>query len=306
MIRRKLTLSAWQPMSENRGFDRVAAATEIANLDEDEAILDDDSSLTSVIILRRGGDEKPTVFQVLALHDEASRPNAWEFGKPASTITLPSGTYTAFITHVVLWPGQVSGHDDWANAPGLGRLAQFVAKRTDERVMFRPLYDPSLRDRLDDLKGWRGIDIAIHDPHKREQAKKLGLFGSLLKSKVPTFHITMGMGRKGPRDAYLDPEVADEVLGVLDEAEELFDGLIIRGHSKTEKTKAGNPKLIEVNLLTHRLHEVAELPADASATNLPRADAAIRALDRARRAMQADGRLDAALEARIGSGGDRA
>lgn len=300
MIRRKLTFSAWQSALTKRDFDRVAAAAEIKALPQDEAILEHDGAMTSVVVIAEGSDTKPTVFQVLALHDEANRPNAWEFGKPATTITLPSGTYTAFITHVVLWPSFVAGHDMWANAPGLGRLAIFVARRTDERVLFRPLYDPSLAERLDDLRGWRGVDIAIHDPEKRQAAKRLGILGGLLDTKVPTFHISMGMGRKGPRDAYLDPAVADQILSEISNAEELFDGLIIRGHSKTEKTKAGNPKLVEINLLTERLHEVVDLPADVTATNLPDATETIRELNRARRRMDNDGRLAKALEARIG------
>lgn len=302
MIRRKLTFSAWQPALANRDFDRVAAATALEALPQADAILRHDGAMTSVVIREVGSGTKPTVFQVLALHDEADRPNTWEFGQPAKTITLPSGTYTAFITHVVLWPGHVAGHDMWANAPGLGRLSLFISQRTDERVMFRPLFDPSLRERLDDLRGWRGVDIAIHDPEKRQAAKRLGLLGGLLSTKVPTFHITMGMGRKGPRDAYLDPEVADQLLGEIDHAEELFDGLIIRGHSKTEKTKAGNPKLIEINLLTERLHEVANLTADTSATNLPDAAETVEELTRVRRKMDNDGRLGKALEARMGPG----
>jgi hypothetical protein len=280
------------------------AATRIASLPKAEAILEHDGAMTSVVVIDAGSTVKPTIFQVLALHDEADRPNAWEFGSPARTITLPTGTYTAFVTHVVLWRGHVAGHDMWSNAPGLGRLALFIARRTDERVLFRPLFDPSLRDRLDDLRGWRGIDIAIHDPEKREAAKRLGLFGGLLSTRVPTIHVTMGMGRSGPRDAYLDPDVADQVLAEINNAEDLFDGLVIRGHSKSMTTPAGRPKLIEINLLTERLHEVVDLPADGDATNLPDPGKTVRALTNLRRKMHNDGRLGKALEARIGPGAD--
>jgi hypothetical protein len=302
VIRRKLTFSAWQPVSEKRGFDRVAAAKEIVGLtDPKDQVVDQDGGLTSVMVLAAGTDTKPTVFRLLALHDEADRPNRWEAGAAPTTITLPSGSYTAFVTHVALWPNHVVGHDMWGNAPGLGRLAAFTAKRTDQRVLFRPLYDPSLGDRLDDLEGWRGIDIAIHDPHKRAQAKSM--FRGLVDRKVPTINITLGMGRKGARDAYLDPEIAEEITSVIGTAEDFFDGLIIRGHSKTEKTAAGNPKMIEINLLTERLHEPAELEADSSATNLPKAAETVKALERVRRRLTDDGRLGKALEARIGPGG---
>jgi hypothetical protein len=302
MVRRRLTLSAWQPANERIGFDRIAAAKAVKALPASDAVLDNEDGLTSVEVLKVGRDDKPTVFLVNALHDEANRPNEWAPGQPAKTIRLPRGAYTAFASHVLLWPNYVVGHDMWGNAPGLGRLARFLAHNADERVLFRPLYDPSLGDKLDDLKGWRGIDISIHDPKKRQKAKIKGLFGGVVTDEVPTINVTLGMGRSGPRDAYLPSDVADGILEVVDRAEEFFDGLTIRGHSKTEKTKAGNPKLIEINLLTHRLHEEDTVDADGDASNMPDTRAVIRALEKVRKKMTRDGRLREALEARIGPG----
>jgi hypothetical protein len=62
---------------------------------------------------------------------------------------------------------------------------------------------------------------------------------------------------------YLTSEVADEVYQMVDKAGQFFDSLKIRGKSKSVKTEAGRPKIVEVNLLSHRLHMVDDLPRDS-------------------------------------------
>lgn len=109
----------------------------------------------------------------------------------------------------------------------------------------------------------------------------------------------MGMGRKSKRDAYLPPDVADEVVGLADKAEQFFDALVIRGKSKTQKTAAGNPQTVEVNLLSRRLHVTADLPRDSNNRSAVEQDAAFDALADARSQLDADHKIADAVEARI-------
>ncbi len=107
------------------------------------------------------------------------------------------------------------------------------------------------------------------------------------------------MSRKDPRDAYLDDEVAAELLEIADDAEHFFDSMRIRGRSKTEKTPAGSPKTVEINLLSQRLQVERELHSDPENPSLPDQAEAFAALDAARTVLAGDGRLQAAVEARL-------
>lgn len=298
-IKRRLAFSAWQPASQGATFDRIAVARQIGSLRPDELICEKAERLTAVRIIAGGSDTAPTRLQVLALHDETNRPTAWAHDSGVTTIELDTGVYTAFASYVALYQDKIVVHDDWANSPGLGRLATFIADKTDQRVLFRRLYHPSLAEQLEDLQGWRGIDFSIHDPHKLERASGLNLFSRLSTPRVPSIRVSLGMGRKGPRDAYLEPGLVEELLGVADRADEFFDTLVIRGHSRTQLDHRLRPRLITVNVLNERLLVEAHLKRDDEARNLPTQAAAFSAFDGERDRLRSEGLLERAVEARF-------
>jgi hypothetical protein len=299
-LKRRLVFSAWANAVEKHPFDRLATAKALSELAPDELVLEHGEALTAVELIQNGSDDKPTRLRLLALHDAANAPSAWQPGQGASLINLGDGQYSAFITHVSLWHNNIVAHDAHANAPGLGRLAIYLNERADQKVMFRALYEQDLADQLEDLDGVRGVEFAIHSPHKTQTAT--GMIGSLLPRlapKAPAIRVSFGMGRRGPRDAYLDSEIATTVHELADKAEQLFDSLKVRGKSKTIKTDAGRPKTVEINLLSHRVSVDEQLPRDDNNPSVPEQTALFKAITRARKQLQDNGTLERAVEARM-------
>jgi hypothetical protein len=301
VVKRRLVFSAWADAIEKQPFDRLAASDALSNLDPDEVVLEHGEALTAVEVIRRGSEDKATRLRLLALHDATSAPSAWRAGEGASVINLADGRYSAFITHVSLWPNKIAVHDQHANAPGLGRLAVYLHHQTKQKVVFRALYEQGLADQLKDLVGLRGLEVGIHTPHKA-QAIGNGMVESLLPKlaqKVPSLRVSLGMGRRGPRDAYIDPEVAELVYEVSDKAEQLFDSFKVSGKSKTIKTPKGQPKTVTVNMLSQRLSVATELPRDEENPSIPEEKSLFSAITRANRELRDSGALAAAEEARI-------
>lgn len=300
-LKRKLTFSAWADGAQGEAFDLAAAAQTILDLDEKDIVLRHDDSLTAVEVVGAVAEDEPVTMRLLALHDADNAPSSWGPGEEPAQVDFGDGHYSAFFTNVVIWPDKVIGHDLHANAPGLGRLADYIRALTDERVIFRALYEQGLEDQLSDLEGVRAVEYGIHRPHKRQQAEKTGLFGTLLPARpdVPSFRVSMSMGRKSKRDAYLPSDVVDDVIGLADTAEQFFDALVVRGHSKTEKTAAGGPKLVTINLLSKRLHVPADLPRDSENRSTVEQRAALDALLEAREQLDAENKIADAVEARL-------
>jgi hypothetical protein len=300
-IPRRIIFSAWADASENDPFDRLAAADALAALPHEEAVLEHGPALTAVELIRRGDETKSTRLRLLALHDARSAPSSWRAGEGASVIDFANGRYSAFITHVSIWPNKIVAHDHHANAPGLGRLGVYLWHRAEQKVRFRALYEQDLVEQLEDLDGIRGLEIGIHTPHKAQTSTD-GMVGALLPRlapKVPSFRVGMTMGRKGPQDAYLDPEVAELVYEISDQAEQLFDSFKITGKSKTEKTPKGRPKTITINMLSKRLNVELDLPRDTENPSVPQEAALFKAATNAKRELQDGGDLAAAVEARL-------
>jgi hypothetical protein len=300
-IKRRLVFSAWANAIEKQPFDRLAAAEAIAALSPEDVVLEHGEALTAVELIQRGSDEKPTRLRVLALHDAKSAPSSWRAGEGASVINLANGRYSAFMTHVSLWPNKIAAHDAHANAPGLGRLGVYLHHLAGQKVLFRALYEQGLADQLADLKGIRGLEIGIHSPHKAQSTND-GMVGSLLPrlaKKVPSMRISFGMGLKGPRNAYIDPEIAELVYEVSDKAEQLFDSFKVKGQSKTIKTPKGAAKTITVNMLSQRLCVEVDLPRSTDNPSVPEQADLFKAITRGKRELDENGALAAAVEARL-------
>jgi hypothetical protein len=304
-LKRKITFSAWADASKRRPFDRVSAADTVENLDASDSVATWDDRLTAVIVDQVGDDGTPTHLRLYALHDEANRPLDFAPGEEPTALALGDDRYTAFLVHVVIWEDKIVGFDRHTNAPGLGRLAHYFREKAEEKVIFRSLFDPSLSERLKELDGVRAVEYAIHDPHKAAQlrAQHPGMVKDLVPrrfgQKAPSFSVKLGMGRKGSRDAYLSDELTNDLLELADAADVFFDALNVTGKSKNERTAAGNPKTIKLNLLSSRLHRERELPRDPGNPSVPRHKRAYKEIEKVRASFEEGDVLERAVEARL-------
>lgn len=300
-IKRNLTFVSWASAVEKQPFEPIPAAESLAKLDPDDVVLKHNDQQTAVDHIVVGTETKATELQLLALHDADNAPSEWGVGAGASPVKLGKDRFTAFFTHVLLWSDNVAAFDAHSNAPGLGRLADYLRIQTGKRVVFRALYEQGLKEELADLDHYRSFEYGIHDPHKKSEMGT-GMVGSLLPQiaqNVPSLRVSMSMGRRSPRDAYLPTEVADDVIAMSDVAEQFFDRMVISGPSKTKKQPNGKPKQVSVNLLSQRLLASSEIARQSDASNLPDRIATFDALRQARKRLDADGKINAAQEARI-------
>jgi hypothetical protein len=300
-VDRRLTFYAWANTSEKHPFERLKGATTLKSLGKSQVVLDEgEGELTAVEIISVGTETTPTKLLLHALHGPDSRPSEYGPGVGTRTIQIGKGRYTAFTGHVLIWDDKIAATDLHANSPGFGRLGMYFRQQAHERVVFRPLYNQETVDRLKDLEGIRGVDFAIHEPHKIVQARKRGMLGSLIpRRKFPSISVAVGMSRKEPKDSYIDPAVEQELLALADDAEQFFDRLIVRGLSKSETTATGQKKSVKINLLSERLHVEQTLSNDAVNPSLPDQNEVFTAMASARAELDQTGALEDAVEARL-------
>ena len=302
-VKRKLTFVAWADAVQKQPFDLAAAGDALTKVKAIDQVLEHGGALTAVDHVQPAATNTDAIeIQLLALHDADNAPSEWGPGQGARRIEIGHGRYTAFFTHVLIWPDNVAAFDGHANAPGLGRLTEYIKERARQRIAFRALYEQGVKEQLEDIDGLRSFEYGIYDPHKQAYLRQSGMVGSVLPKlwqKVPSMRVKMGMGRRGRRDAYLPPEIADEVLAITESAEQFFDALIFRGPSKTQKQPNGRPKTVELNLLSKRLRVEAEIERDADAGSLPDRASVFQELRAARKRLDNAGKIEAAQEARL-------
>lgn len=279
--------SEWQDASAQVPFDRIAAAEAIAALPPDELVLAHGGQITAIEVDAIGGANSPTCFQLLALRDFESRPLDWGPGTGASPIEMLRDRYPADITHVAIWEDNVAAYDRHRNAPGLGRLSSYLRDKADQRVHFHSLYDPTVIEQLADLESVRSFEYGIHENVRFEAAAEAGLLERFFPTAhAPSMSVRLGMSRKSPRGASLDPEVSEALLQAAQRAEEFFDSLYVSGRSRTQRTEAGNPETVTLNLLSQRLHVEKDLPRAPEGGNLAARPQVYRALRSAKRELQ--------------------
>jgi hypothetical protein len=301
-VARRIIFSAWANASPKHEFDCGAAVEKLVPLEGKDTVLEQNEALTAAVVLRGPSADDPALIQLLALRDYDNRPIDWGPGSFPAPITIGEDRYTADVTHVAIWQDKIIAHDVYTNAPGLSRLSAYLRDKADQRVIFRPLYDPNLKTQLEDIEGFRRFEYGIHTPSKVQHARNAGflsdLFPGAFGEKVPSVRVELGMSRQSPRDAYLDEELSDAMLRALENAEQFFDTVAISGRSKTQKTPAGNPKTVRLNLLKHRIQLGMDIARSPNGGNLPDADSVYEALIDARKTIDKNGRLSKAVEAR--------
>jgi hypothetical protein len=298
VTRRRLIFYKWESIATKPPFEPTRALTELHDKiagDPNFAILSSDDVTTGVNIVSSGSEHEPVKLQLLALRSEANRPSQWKPGEELAALSMPADWYPSDVSHVMIWPNGIAAQDLHANAPRLGRLSFYLRNQIYAYVTFEPLYQPGMFARLQQLRGrLRTVEISMTHPEYVPADR--GAFGTLLPAvfgqRTPSVAARIGMGRRGPRDRFLDGATEEAVFRIAEDAHDQVDRLIVYGNNPvTNKTE-------RVNLLSERLQERVELPTRTDAPGLPVLEAAFEALSAVYARFDSDGAFSEAVQAR--------
>jgi hypothetical protein len=122
------------------------------------------------------------------------------------------------------------------------------------------------------------------------------LLPALFGSRAPSVKVTLGMGRHGPRNRYLDGAIEDAVLEIAENQYDAIDSLVVRG------VNPATGKVDTVNLLSERLQRQVQLESDTSIPSMPSAESAFQELEESYRSFSASGDLRRAALGELRSG----
>jgi hypothetical protein len=297
MVARQLVFYRWLSINAKPPFEPHRALSELNDKvvgDPGFAVMEHDEVTTAVTVVSPGTEHQPAKLQLLALRNEDNRPSQWKPGEDLEALSMPKDWYPSDVTHVMIWPDGIAAQDLHTNAPRLGRLSFYLRQQVQAHVSFEPLYQPDMFARLHQLRGQlRGVEISMTRPEYVESNR--GAFGTLLPSvfgsRVPSVAVRLGMGRRGPRDRFLDDAMEEAVFAIAEDAHDQVDRLVVFGKDPaTNKTE-------RVNLLSERLQERVEVPARADAPALPVAERVFEGLSTAYRSFASQGLFERAIQA---------
>jgi len=299
MVARQLVFYRWTNVNAKPAFEYHHALAELRNKiggDPQFAVMHGDEVTTAADVASCGTESQPAKLQLLALRDEENRPSQWKPGGQLSALSMPADSYPSDVSHVMIWPDGIAAQDLHANAPRLGRLSFYLRHQVHAYVTFESLYQPDMFTRLQQLRGrLRMVEISMTRPEYVDSNR--GVFGTLLPAvfgeRVPSVAVRLGMGRRGPRDRYLDDTMEEAVFAIAEDAHEYVDRLVVFGKNpETNKTE-------RVNLLSERLQHKVEIPARTDAPGLPVAELVYRELEGAYRTFRDQGLFDQAVQAQV-------
>ena len=297
MVRRQLVFYRWGSINTRPPFGYYHALTELNDKiagDPSFAVMKHEEVTTAVTVVSPGTEHQPAKLQLLALRSEDNRPAQWKPGEELTALAMPEDWYPSDVTHVMIWPDGIAAQDLHTNAPRLGRLSFYLRQQVHAFVSFEPLYQPDMFARLQQLRGrLRGVEISMTRPEYVDSDR--GAFGTLLPSvwgaRVPSVAVHVGMGRRGPRDRFLDDATEEAVFQIAEDAHDQVDRLVVFG-----KNPATN-KMEKVNLVSERLQERAEIPARSNAPALPVSDLVFDGLSATYRSFRNQGLFERAIQA---------
>lgn len=297
MVARQLVFYKYASVNTRPAFEYPQALTELTDktaIDPNFAVIELNEVATAVTVLSVGSSTQPAKLQLLALRDADHRPSQWRPGTRLGPLPLLDGEYPADVTHVVIWPDGIAAQDTHANAPRLGRLSSFLRQKVGAYVTFEPLFQPDMRERLEQLRGqFRGVELSMSSQHPVDENR--GAFQMLLPAvhgqRAPSVGVRLGMGRYGPRDRYLDSPTEEAIFKIAEHAYDQVDTLIVRGRNRvTGKTDV-------VNFLGERLHVEVDIAARSDVPALPEETLAFREIDVAYRDFLAQDMFEKAIVA---------
>ncbi|QFG26282.1 hypothetical protein [Actinomadura sp. WMMB 499] len=297
MVSRRLVFSKWSSVQNRPDFLPSTVATELAEAiaaDPESTVLKTDEVTTGITVIEAGSETEPTIIQLLALRGPTQRPSQYTPGEKLGPLPLLDDQYPADVTHVAIWPDGIVGQDLHSNAPRLGRLSFYLRKKLNQHVAFEQLFRPDMRERLEEIKGHlRTVQISLTRPEYIDT--RGGAFATLIPQvfgeAAPSIAVTIGMGRYGPRNRYLNDATEEAVFQVVEDMHDLVDRLIISG--RNERTG----RIEEINLLNERMQVHTDLPPSPDVDTLPDERAVIDELKSAYRNFQVSGMFVRAVQA---------
>jgi hypothetical protein len=297
MVSRQFVFYRWSSIDGKPPFEHYHALAELRDKidgDPNFAIMHNNDVATAVTVASPGSEHLPGKLLLLALRSEDNRPSQWKPGEELAALSMPEDWYPSDVAHVMIWPDGIAGQELHANAPRLGRLSFYLRQQVNAYVTFEPLYQPDMFARLQQLRGQlRGLEISMTRPEYSEGDR--GAFGTLLPSvwgsRAPSVSVHVGMGRRGPRDRFLDDATEEAIFQIAEDAHDQVDRLVVFGKNPaTNKTE-------RVNLLSERLQVRADIASRPDAPALPMSDLAFEGLDATYRSFRGQGLFEQAIQA---------
>lgn len=294
MLKRRLIFHRWGSVSGKPDFKPQEVASALAAAvatDSGFAIYDDGETVTAVEVATVGVGTEPTNLRLFALRGANNRPFKWSAGS-VSPISLGSHEYPGDVSHVSIWPDGICAHDYARDAPRLSRLSLFLRRKVSSHVKFDALYREDMLDKLKAMEGqMRSVEVAMTRRHPDTSGQ---VFGNLIPEsfgrRAPSIRFTLGMGRYGPRDSYLDGQTEEEVFALAEQADDYVTNMIIRGRNRS----TGHVETI--NLLQERLQVEGEFASNATVPSMPNESEVFSALDQAYKTFHRDGKIASAVQ----------
>jgi hypothetical protein len=297
MVARQLVFYKWCSLNAKPPFvyhDALKVLDDKIAGDPGFAIVENDDVTTAVTVATAGSNTQPAKVQLLALRSPDHRPSQWTPGAPLGPLPLQDDHYPADVTHVMIWPDGIAAQDLHANAPRLGRLSFYLRHQVSAYVSFEPLYQPDMLERLEQLRGQlRLVEVSLTRPEYfvDNRGAFQTLVPSVFGSRAPSVSVHIGMGRRGPRDRFLDDATEEAVFQIAENAHDQVDRLVIGGRNRL------TGKSDRVNLLSERLQEKVEITAHPDVPALPDEHEVFEGLSKAYRSFRVQGLLDRAVQA---------
>lgn len=297
MVARQLVFYRWASIERKPPFEHHHAFGQLAKRiadDPDVAILTNDDISTAATVVAAGTPNDPAKVQLLALRSADNRPSQWKPGQPLGPLPLLDGQYPADVTHVMVWPDGIAAQDLHRNAPRLGRLSYYLRQQVNAYVSFEPLYQPNMRERLEELRGrFRAVELAMTRPEyvNRDSGAFRTLIPAAFGEQAPSVGVHIGVGRRGPRDRFLDGATEEAVFQIAEDAHDQVDRLVVAGRNRT------TGRIERVNLLSERLQAKLDIPARPDVPALPDETQVFKALDETYLSFRNQGLFERAVQA---------
>ncbi len=297
MVDRSIVFYRWQSVNGQLPFTPSDVARQLASdivRDQSKALVVGRDTTTAISVLDPGDADSRPWFKC-SQFGRPNQPVEWSPGQSIRSLLMQDGHFAADVTHVCIWPDGFAAQDWHAHAPRLGRLAHLLRSQARGHVAFNTLFRPDMMATLARLRGrLRRVEIAITSPEYVD-ADRSGAIGTLFPAvfghQAPSLSVAFGMGRYGPRDRYLDGATEEAVFSVAENAQEMVDRLVVAGYDP----QAG--RVVEVNLLTQRISQDISVGPNPEAVTLPDVTEIFEEMADARRTLDQDGLLAAAVEA---------
>ncbi|MET8557644.1 hypothetical protein ABZV64_22195 [Streptomyces sp. NPDC004959] len=295
MLKRKLVFHRWVSVGGRPAFDPRDVAARLRSrvaADGDFAVFDSGDAVTAVEVVQVGSEGDPTNFKLYALRNADNRPFKWDSTGSARPISFRPHEYPADVSHVSIWPDGTCAQDYAKEVPRLSRLSLFLRRKMNAHVKFDALYREDMLTKLKSLQGQiRSVEVAMT---KRHPDSSGGVFGTLIPEtfgeRAPSVRFTLGMGRYGPRNRYLDGETEEQIFSLAEQADDFVSNMIIRGRNSS------TGRVETVNLLQERLQTEANFSRSSDVPSLPNAAEVFRALEQSYQVFQRDGKIASAVQ----------